>query len=174
MTTTTMTNHARIETDLGELTLVTDGEAITGLYFPGHPHLPAEPAFGELVAERALPVLRLAASQLRSYLAGERSRFDVPVSTRGDAFSERVWGLLAEIPYGHTTTYGDLARRLGNRHLAQRVGGCVGRNPVSILIPCHRVVGADGSLTGYAGGLERKRRLLELEEPAAAAASRLF
>lgn len=98
----------------------------------------------------------------------------MPTRTGGDEFFEQVWALLCEIPYGQTTTYGALAERLGDRRLAQRVGQAVGRNPISILIPCHRVLGADGSLTGYAGGLDRKRFLLELEEPVEASASRLF
>ncbi|WP_301200637.1 methylated-DNA--[protein]-cysteine S-methyltransferase, partial [Corynebacterium stationis] len=85
-----------------------------------------------------------------------------------------VWALLQEIPYGETMTYGEIAQQLGNKHLAQRVGQVVGRNPVSIIIPCHRVIGSDGSLTGYAGGLDRKRFLLELEEPAEVTETRLF
>jgi methylated-DNA-[protein]-cysteine S-methyltransferase len=118
-------------------------------------------------------VLSVLAEQLDDYLAGERRTFEVSVRTDGDDFSQRVWAMLQEIPYGETTTYGALAERLGNRHLAQRVGQVVGRNPVSIVIPCHRVVGSDGSLTGYAGGLERKQRLLDLEDPTTAE-SRLF
>ena len=114
------------------------------------------------------------ASQLSEYFAGERRTFDVPVVTHGDEFSRAVWALLDEVTYGTTTTYGALADRLGDRLLAQRVGQALGRNPVGIVIPCHRVVGADGSLTGYAGGLERKRALLELEEPEHVRASRLF
>lgn len=100
------------------------------------------------------------------FLAGERKTFDLSVRTQGDEFSERVWAMLCEIPYGETPTYGVLAERLGNRRLAQCVGQAVGRNPVSIVAPCHRVVGAGRSLTGYGGGLDRKRFLLELEEPA--------
>lgn len=114
------------------------------------------------------------ARQVREYLAGERESFDLMVKTDGDQFSERVWARLRKIPRGSTTTYGAIATELGNRALAQRVGQAVGHNPVSIIIPCHRVIGADGSLTGFAGGLERKRTLLELEEPAELAATRLF
>ena len=95
----------------------------------------------------------------------------MPLVTRGDDFSERVWKLLREIPYGQTTTYGALAERLGDKSLAQRVGDAVGHNPLCVFIPCHRVVGANGALTGYAGGLKRKQFLLELEEPVGA---RLF
>ncbi|WP_325168255.1 methylated-DNA--[protein]-cysteine S-methyltransferase [Corynebacterium macginleyi] len=108
----------------------------------------------------------LAKVELDEFLAGERKTFDLPVRTPGYEFSERVWAMLREIPYGETTTYGALAERLGNGRLAQRVGQAVGRNPVSIVAPCHRVVGAGGSLTGYEGEPDRKRFLLELEEPA--------
>lgn len=171
-----MTNlrHTQIETALGDLTLVADGEQLTGLYFPEHWHLPEASMFGERVDADTDDVFVLAKAELDEFLAGERETFDLPVWTQGDEFSERVWSMLREIPYGETTTYGALAERLGNRRLAQRVGQVVGRNPVSIVIPCHRVVGAGGSLTGYAGGLDRKRFLLELEEPAETKKSRLF
>ncbi|MFW5417914.1 methylated-DNA--[protein]-cysteine S-methyltransferase [Nocardiopsis sp. CNT-189] len=166
--------HTRIGTVLGEVTLVADGGGLAGLYFPGHRPLPDASAFGERVDAGADGVLARAGAELEEYLAGRRRSFGVPLSTRGDAFSERVWALLAEIPYGRTIGYGALAERLGDRRAARRVGRAVGRNPLCVFLPCHRVVGADGSLTGYAGGLERKRWLLELEEPAEAAASRLF
>ena len=166
--------HGVIETAVGELTLVADGEDLTGLYFPGHWHLPEASAFGERVDGAGDPVFGQTKAELDAFLAGERRTFEMPTRTRGNAFSEKVWALLREIPYGQTTTYGALAERLGDRRLAQRVGQAVGHNPISIVIPCHRVVGADGSLTGYAGGLERKRFLLELEEPADVASARLF
>lgn len=168
------TRHAVIQTGLGDLTVVAVDEALTGVFFPGHWHLPPPEFYGEAVLGADDPVIEHTRSELEEYLAGERTAFSVPLATSGDAFSERVWALLKDIPYGETTSYGELAGALGNRRLAQRVGQCVGRNPISVLIPCHRVLGADGSLTGYAGGLERKRRLLDLEEPAAAASSRLF
>jgi len=103
------------------------------------------------------------AAQLAEYLAGERRTFDLPLQVRGDAFQHRVWDLVTRIPYGQTTTYGDLAKRLGDDVNAQQVGAAVSRNPLCILIPCHRIVGSTGRLTGYAGGLDRKRALLELE-----------
>ncbi|HET9381550.1 MAG TPA: methylated-DNA--[protein]-cysteine S-methyltransferase, partial [Streptomyces sp.] len=158
--------HARVGTALGEVTLVADGEVVTGLYFPGHWHMPDQSAFGVRVDGGQDALFLGAARELDEYLAGGRRTFETPVGTAGDTFSERVWALLRDIPYGETTTYGALAQRLGDRHLAQRVGQAVGRNPVCVFIPCHRVVGAGGALTGYAGGLDRKRRLLELEEPA--------
>ena len=98
------------------------------------------------------------------YLAGERSTFDLPVEARGTEFQRRVWDLITLLPYGQTTTYGDLARRLGEDVSPQDVGAAVGRNPQCILIPCHRVIGSTGKLTGYAGGLDRKRALLEIEQ----------
>jgi methylated-DNA-[protein]-cysteine S-methyltransferase len=169
--------HTLIDTLVGPLTLVADGDAVTGLYFPDHSPLPDDTPFGDRVARQDVAsdgVLAQAATELSEYLTGQRQTFDVTVATHGDGFSEKVWALLRQIPYGETTTYGTLATKLGNPRLAQRVGQVVGRNPVSIIIPCHRVVGADGSLTGYAGGLTRKRRLLELEEPVEISSSRLF
>ncbi|MDQ2660545.1 MAG: MGMT family protein, partial [Actinomycetota bacterium] len=103
-----------------------------------------------------------------------RTEFDLPTAASGDAFEQAVWAMLREIPFGETTTYGAIADRLGDRTLARRVGYAVGHNPISILVPCHRVVGSDGSLTGYAGGLERKRLLLELEGAAVVSQRRLF
>lgn len=166
--------HTQVQTALGELTLVADGDELIGIYFPGHWHLPKASTFGVHVNATEDELFSQTKAQIDEYLNGERQSFDVPVRTDGNQFSEQVWAMLKEIPYGSTTTYGALAERLGNRHLAQRVGQAVGWNPISIVIPCHRVVGADGSLTGYAGGLERKQRLLELEEPDEAAVSRLF
>ena len=166
--------HAYASTSLGALMFVADGPDLVGLYFPKHWYPPDPADTGDEVDELADPVIGPAAAQVREYLAGERQVFDVPVATHGDAFSERVWALLRQIPYGETTTYGALADRLGNPRLAQRVGQAVGHNPVSIVIPCHRVVGADGGLTGFAGGLERKRALLDLEEPPERRAARLF
>lgn len=171
--------HGIIDTSLGELLLVAvdDGmtDGLAGVYFPAHTYPPSPDEIGERVDEVSSdPVLGAASRQLREYLAGGRSAFEIPLAPRGDDFSQRVWEILREIPYGETTTYGRIAERLGNRALAQRVGQAVGHNPVSIVIPCHRVLGADGSLTGFAGGLERKRALLELEEPDAAEAGRLF
>lgn len=170
--------HTTLHTDIGDLLAVAedlDGQdALIGLYFPAHWHPPAEGTIGLPVPATGDALFAQAAAELAAYLRGERTTFEVPVRTHGDPFSERVWNRLARIPYGQTTTYGAIATELGNRDLAQRVGQAVGHNPVSILIPCHRVVGADGSLTGYAGGLDRKRTLLALEAPPADAAGRLF
>lgn len=166
--------HTLVDTTLGEVTLVADGDEVTGLYFPHHWHRPDTSTFGERVDADGDELFVQAKAELIAYLAGERRSFDVPMRARGDEFSEKVWGMLSEIPYGETTSYGALAERLGDRRLAQRVGQAVGRNPLCVFVPCHRVVGADGSLIGYAGGLGRKRMLLELEEPVTASVSRLF
>lgn len=168
------TRHAYLPTTLGDLLVVATGEALVGLYFPRHWYPPEASAIGALVDASADPVFVEVARQLEEYLEGERRTFDLAVATSGTPFQEDVWALLREIPFGETTTYGELARTLGNPNLAQLVGQAVGHNPVSIVIPCHRVVGASGKLTGFAGGLERKQLLLELEEPEEAAASRLF
>ena len=168
------TRHARIVTELGELTLVAQGACLAGVYFPGHWPRPPAAAYGRFVPVEDDALLSLARSELEDYLAGHRTSFDLPIRVTGTAFQERVWAMLREIPFGTTTTYGALAERLGERALAQEVGQAVGRNPLSIVVPCHRVVGSGGRLTGYAGGLDRKRRLLALEEPAALTAERLF
>ena len=174
MTDTRGTRYAQVETPLGDLTLVAKGDGLSGVYFPGHWHLPKDPAFGDEVDAHTDPVLSRVAEEIREYLSGARTDFDIPVRTHGDDFSEKVWSAIAKIPYGKTTTYGRIARDMGDPHLAQRVGQAVGRNPVSIVIPCHRVVGSDGSLTGYAGGLERKRTLLDLEQATRPDGTRLF
>jgi len=151
--------HTKLATSLGELTVVREDEALTGLYFPRHWPRPDRTAFGPLDDAGFEDVAR----QLGEYLAGDRSEFDLPLKANGPDFDRRVWELIAEIPYGQTTSYGDLARELGAGTDPRDVGGAVGRNPLLILIPCHRVIGSTGKLTGYAGGLERKRALLEIE-----------
>ncbi len=162
--------HTTIRSSLGDLTVVTRGGAVTGLYFPHHWHMPDRSGFGEYRDAGFDDVRR----QFDEYLAGERREFDVPVDAAGSPFQERVWRLISQIPYGTTVSYGELARELGGRNTAQEVGAAVGRNPVSILIPCHRVVGAGGGLTGYAGGLRRKRILLDLEQDVTGRSARLF
>lgn len=175
MTTTLLPRrHTTLSTELGDLLAVAEGEGCAGLYFPGHWHPPVQDSIGPEVSATGDAVFEPLRQEVADYLRGERTEFSVPTVTHGDAFSERVWDLLATIPYGTTTTYGAIARELGNPGLAQRVGQSVGHNPISILIPCHRVIGSNGSLTRYAGGLDRKARLLALEEPPEKAASRLF
>jgi methylated-DNA-[protein]-cysteine S-methyltransferase len=166
--------HVVIDSPVGELTVVANGDALTGVYFPHHWHPPTADTVGERVEPTADELLGRATDQLREYLNGERTQFDLPFALVGDPRRQRVWELLPAIGYGQTKTYGELAAELADGTTAYEVGQAVGRNPLSIVVPCHRVVGKDGSLTGYAGGLKRKRFLLELEEPAPAVADKLF
>ena len=166
--------HAIAATSIGELTLVAADAALIGVYYPQHWVKPERATLGDEVALESDPLLSEVARQLNDYLVGERTGFDIPTAAHGDAFQERVWALLREIPFGETTAYGDLAETLGDKSLARMVGRAVGHNPLSIIVPCHRVVGKNSKLTGYAGGLERKQFLLDLEEPAAAKAAKLF
>ena len=163
--------HTIIESPVGDLTLVADGDDLIGLYFEGHKRTPRLPDLGPRVDDTGFhePI-----RQLGEYFSGSRTDFDLPLAPRGSAFERRVWALLTKIPHGETRTYGQLALELGEPGSAQAVGNANGWNPISIVVPCHRVVGASGSLTGYAGGLERKRFLLNLEEPPAEADGRLF
>jgi methylated-DNA-[protein]-cysteine S-methyltransferase len=154
--------HTTIDSPIGELTLVARDRTLSGVYFPGHWY-PPDPA---TLGTRDDDGFADATQQLGEYFAGARSSFELATATAGDPFARSVWALIDAIPYGETTTYGEIARTLGDVALARRVGGAVGHNPLSIVVPCHRVVGKDGRLTGYAGGLERKRFLLDLERPA--------
>ncbi|MFH1138842.1 MAG: methylated-DNA--[protein]-cysteine S-methyltransferase [Pseudomonadota bacterium] len=150
---------------LGPILLTSDGPSLTGLYFQGQKY---EPRTGPGAGPGARrdddhAVFRETAGQLARYFAGRERCFQVRLSFSGSPFQNEVWRALIEIPYGTTTTYGELAERLGRPAAARAVGAAVGRNPLSIIIPCHRVLGRNGSLTGYAGGLDRKKALLELE-----------
>lgn len=167
------TRHAVIDSPLGELTLVADGESLTGLYFRHHWHRPAD-TFGPQVDADSDALLATAQTQVIDYLTGGRTDFDLPIALHGDDAQRRVWHLLTTIPFGETVTYGELASALADGTTAQEVGQAVGRNPLCIIVPCHRVVGRNGQLTGYAGGLKRKQFLLELEEPAEIKEARLF
>jgi methylated-DNA-[protein]-cysteine S-methyltransferase len=168
------TRHTMIDSPLGELTIVANGGALAGLYFRHHWHGPTADKLGDYVEPAAEALFGCAADQLHEYLTGERKRFDLPIALIGEPRQRRVWELLGDIAYGQTTTYGELAAKLADRTTAYEVGQAVGRNPLSIIVPCHRVVGKNGILTGYAGGLKRKRFLLDLEAPVPAAAGRLF
>ena len=163
-----------LDSPVGKLQAVACGDALSGLYFTPHTYPPDPGSIGAETTVAGDPVLSPVQVELDEYFAGDRTAFTVPLLTEGDAFSESVWQMLRDIPFGETVTYGELAVRLGNKNLAQRVGQAVGHNPISIIVPCHRVVGADGSLTGFAGGLDRKRFLLTLEEAPAETAGRLF
>jgi methylated-DNA-[protein]-cysteine S-methyltransferase len=162
--------HTLIESPIGELTLVAEDGKLTGLYFPHHWYRPDSATFGD----RDEAGFGAARRQLAEYFAGDRERFDLPLGPRGDEFQQRVWERIDRIPYGETVSYGELAQELGGGVSAKDVGAAVGRNPLCVIVPCHRVVGKDGGLTGYAGGLARKRFLLRLEEPAAADSGKLF
>jgi methylated-DNA-[protein]-cysteine S-methyltransferase len=168
------TRHAVIDSPLGELTLVADGGTLIGLYFRRHWYRPPTDAFGPRVDTGSDALLAEAQAQLTDFLTGDRTDFDLPTTLRGDDLQQRVWDRLTAIRYGETVTYGELAAELADGSTAQEVGSAVGRNPLSIIVPCHRVVGKNGELTGYAGGLERKKFLLDLEEPAEQRAARLF
>lgn len=147
---------------MGDLTLVGDGEALSGLYMTDHRHRPPLPHD----ARRDDAAFEDARQQLREYFAGERTRFSLPLRMEGTDFQRAVWRGLLDIEYGETISYGELARRIGRPGASRAVGLANGRNPVSIVVPCHRVIGSSGSLTGYGGGMERKRFLLDLESPA--------
>lgn len=151
--------HTIIDSPLGDLTLVAHDSVLAGVYFTDHAHRPPLSALGP----RSDAGFAAAIDQLREYFRGDRIAFDLPLTPRGGEFQLRVWNLLRRIPYGQTRTYGQLAAELGDPGLARAVGTANSRNPLSVIVPCHRVVGADGALVGYAGGLERKRFLLSLE-----------
>jgi len=149
-----------VESPIGRLLLTSDGAALTGLYM--EPSREWQSVDARAADATAWP-LPEAVRQLEEYFAGSRRVFDLPLRPQGTAFQRRVWDALAEIPYGGTSSYGELARRIDNPGAARAVGLANNRNPISIVVPCHRVIGADGSLTGYGGGLERKRWLLAHE-----------
>lgn len=161
---TNSTRHVIVDTPIGPLTLVRDDNGLTGLYFPGHWTRPDRKLFGPRVEPSDDHGFDEAIAQLTEYFAGERWDFDLPLNPRGSEKAQQVWQLLAEIPYGQTTTYAALARTVGGDISPRAIGRFVGHNPLSIFIACHRVVGSAGNLTGYAGGLDRKRYLLELEK----------
>lgn len=153
----------QVDTPIGPLRLVARGDALRAIEFSPWPSAEVE-AVGERDDDR--PVLRRAAEQLAAYFSGDLREFDLPLDPGGTPFQQRVWAELSRIGYGTTTSYGEVARRLGMTNAASRaVGLANGRNPIPVVVPCHRVIGADGRLTGYAGGLERKQLLLDLERP---------
>jgi methylated-DNA-[protein]-cysteine S-methyltransferase len=159
--------HHYVTSPVGALLLVADDtDRLSGLYLPDHRHGPAHPPG----RDQAGGVIDLAATQLSEYFAGDRQVFDLPLAMAGSPFQERVWAALLTIPYGATTSYGQMAADLGLPPASSRaVGAANGRNPVSIVVPCHRVIGASGSLIGYGGGLPAKRYLLDHEARAVGA-----
>jgi methylated-DNA-[protein]-cysteine S-methyltransferase len=162
--------HALIDSPLGKLTVVADSGTLTGLYFRNHWRNLDHTDIGR----RDDPGFDQVAVQLKGYFAGERREFDLLMRAHGEQFQRNVWTQVARIPYGETATYGDIATALGDPALARDVGAAIGRNPLCIFLPCHRVVGKNGKLTGYAGGLKRKQFLLDLEKPAAADRGQLW
>ena len=153
-----------IKTPLGQIQAASEDGALRGLWFIGQKYFPSDS--GNWINKPDDPVFISLKTWLEDYFTGNKPKITFPLSPPGTDFQQAVWKLLRKIPYGRTTTYGTIAKQLnagGIKASAQAVGGAVGHNPVSILIPCHRVMGADGSLTGYAGGLEKKQALLELE-----------
>jgi methylated-DNA-[protein]-cysteine S-methyltransferase len=151
--------HTVVDSAVGPLTLVAVDGVLAGLYMNRQRHRPPAEVFGEPDDE---PFTE-AASQLRAYFDGRRTGFDLPMVLKGTPFQRRVWEALCDIPYGETVTYGRLAARIGQPPAARAVGLANGKNPIGIIVPCHRVVGSAGDLTGYGGGLATKRRLLDLE-----------
>ncbi|ASP37689.1 cysteine methyltransferase [Bacterioplanes sanyensis] len=145
---------------LGQITLQADDQGITGIWFEQHTSKPAE--LGEYCSGDAL--LSTACQQLQQYFTGERQQFDVPLSFHGTEFQRKVWSALCRIPFAQTCSYQQLAQHIGKPNASRAVGAANGKNPISIIVPCHRVIGANGRLTGYAGGIARKQHLLTLEQ----------
>ncbi|GIH15333.1 methylated-DNA--protein-cysteine methyltransferase [Rugosimonospora africana] len=159
--------HTVIDSPVGSLTLVAADGALAGIYMEQHRHQPPFSTFGE----RDPGPFAGVTEQLTEYFDGGRTTFDVPLALGGTAFQRIVWAALRDIPYGETVSYGELAERIGRPTASRAVGLANGRNPVSIIVPCHRVVGSTGDLTGYGGGIERKRYLLDFERGQATGAS---
>ncbi|MFF5183292.1 methylated-DNA--[protein]-cysteine S-methyltransferase [Streptomyces sp. NPDC000345] len=157
-----MRNHTVIDSPYGPLTLVADDGLLSGLYMTGQRHRPPEESFGP----RDDVSFGEPEEQLKAYFAGELKEFTLRLRLRGTDFQRAVWDQLRRIPYGETRSYGELAEALGNPGASRAVGLANGKNPIGIIVPCHRVVGADGGLTGYGGGLDRKQRLLAFESGA--------
>jgi methylated-DNA-[protein]-cysteine S-methyltransferase len=155
-----MNLYAYLDSPIGRLLLHSDGIAVTGVYMDVAGKLPDLDHWVQNAGAGPLPQ---AIGQLTEYFHGTRREFSLPIRLQGTEFQQRVWNMLTEIPYGMTWSYGELAKRIDHPKASRAVGLANGRNPVAILVPCHRVIGADGSLTGYGGGLERKRWLLAHE-----------
>ncbi len=145
----------------GQMLLVAGDEGLSGVYFDGQKYHPRVASQWRRDAGHA--PLRQARRELAEYFGGERKRFDTPLAAEGTVFQRSVWKAIASVGFGETITYGELARRAGCPGSARAAGAATGRNPIGIIVPCHRILGSNGSLTGYAGGLDRKRALLALE-----------
>jgi methylated-DNA-[protein]-cysteine S-methyltransferase len=154
-----------VDSPIGRLMLTSDGTALTGLYMNLYRNKPSKlPGLGnDWIQNATIDPLPAAARQLKEYFAGKRREFDLPMRMEGTEFQRRVWRELTKIPFGETRSYGQLAKRLNNPNGSRAVGLANGRNPIAIIVPCHRVIGADGSLTGFGGGIDRKEWLLTHE-----------
>jgi len=159
-----MSSYELFETPFGRMLLVASERGLRGVYFERQKHRPARG--GDWKRDPRNPHLQRAKRQLAEYFAGERTRFDLALDPGGTGFQKAVWQAISAVGYGETISYRELARRAGVPGSARAAGAATGRNPVGIIVPCHRIVGSDGSLTGYAGGLARKRALLALERGA--------
>ncbi|MGD1895924.1 MAG: methylated-DNA--[protein]-cysteine S-methyltransferase [Phormidesmis sp.] len=161
-----MIYYTWLESPVGELLLTANSESmcesLTGLYLKGQKHFPE--LSEDWVERTEFTIFEQVKTQLGEYFAHKRETFDIPLSPRGTDFQKQVWQFLHQIPFGQTASYGELATRLGKPGAARAVGAANGRNPISIIVPCHRVVGASGKLTGYAGGIDRKQWLLRHEQ----------
>lgn len=153
--------HLYLHSPFGRYAIAADEDAIVGVWRAAQQYFPAAARLGDQTPDDEL--LGEAAAQLSAWFAGERTDFDLPLAPVGTPFQQEVWEALRAIPYGETTTYGSLAASLGKERASQAVGSAVGRNPISVIVPCHRVIAADGGLTGYAGGLDTKEALLRHE-----------
>ena len=150
------------ESPLGEMLIVSDGEAICGVWFYGQKHFKST-VVGKTIHDDGLSIFKKAKQWFEDYFNGKNPQINFQLKPEGSKFRQKVWKILSEIPYGETLTYGEIASQISPNMSAQAVGGAVGRNPISILIPCHRVLGSDGKLTGYAAGLDKKIELLKIE-----------
>jgi methylated-DNA-[protein]-cysteine S-methyltransferase len=155
--------HITVDSPVGPLTLVAADGALAGLYMNEQRHRPGDETFGEPGPDQDGELFGEVSQQLKQYFAGERTEFSLRLTLRGTPFQQRVWTALQDIPYGETLSYGQLADRIGQPSASRAVGLANGKNPIGIIVPCHRVVGSDGSLTGYGGGIERKQYLLAHE-----------
>jgi methylated-DNA-[protein]-cysteine S-methyltransferase len=155
-----MLAYDRFQSPQGTMLLTATPKGLAGVYFKGQKHFPKR---RDWRLDRRHPVLRRAKKELAQYFSGRRRRFGIALDPQGTAFQRAVWKQIARIGYGQTLSYGELARRAGHPGSARAAGAATGRNPIGIIVPCHRVMGSNGSLTGYAGGLHRKRALLALE-----------
>ncbi|TDB93121.1 methylated-DNA--[protein]-cysteine S-methyltransferase [Actinomadura sp. 7K534] len=165
--------HVVVDSPVGPLTLMAQEGALCALYMEVQRHRPPAETFGVPGDPHDEPFATVA-EQLSAYFAGELTKFDLPLTLNGTPFQKRVWSLLQEIPYGETATYGELAAELGKPSASRAVGLANGRNPIGVIVPCHRVIGSSGGLTGYGGGLDRKRYLLDFERKTSTTQHALF